>query len=364
MSLRIKHLNADSSFLLIFSPPWAPHNPQGTFPGSFTILIDPWLSGPSKILHDKFALTNHVENACVESVAELPDPDLVLVSQDKPDHCHEETLHQLPPDTSATILGPPGAAKRIRSWDHFDPLAVQSLRRYEDKRDDSIHRIPIPPFSPSGSPGEVTVSHLAPRVDLMGIHNAIGITYRPPSSVLSVKTGSYVSLPLTPPTTPPASPPTPTRPITATTSSSPASPLGNREKAISVIYTPHGVDYGVVKPYAVSHLLAEAALPLTALFHSFDRSQNPWYFGGNVTAGTPGGLEIARNLFAKVWISAHDEDKDNTGWSVRGLKTTKYQVEDIKRMIEEEGAKHATKQRPSPQLLSLEAGEEHMVGPG
>ena len=165
MSLRIKHLNGDTSFLLIFSPVGAPHNPQGTFPGSYTILIDPWLApSPSKVLSSRFAITHRVTPACVESLADLPDPDLVLVSQDKTDHCHEETLKQLPQDTAAKILGTPAAAKKIRSWRHFERDTVQSLERFDEKRPGyNIHRITIQSFSPSCSEGEVTVTLLSPK---------------------------------------------------------------------------------------------------------------------------------------------------------------------------------------------------------
>lgn len=93
--------------------------------------------------------------------------------------------------------------------------------------------------------------------------------------------------------------------------------------------------YPHILPYATSHLVTAAALPLTLLLHSFDRVQNPWYLGGNISAGSPGGLEIAQNLFAKYWISAHDEDKDNTGFGVGQVVTRKYSVEEVKRMVEE-----------------------------
>ena len=79
--------------------------------------------------------------------------------------------------------------------------------------------------------------------------------------------------------------------------------------------------------------MREAALPLTALLHSFDRVQNPWWLGGNISAGLPGGLEIARNLLARAWISAHDEDKKNSGISVSNVKTRKYSVDEVRAMV-------------------------------
>lgn len=357
MSLRIKHLNADTSFLLIFSPPWTPHNPQGTFPGSFTILIDPWLAGSCSVYNAKIALTRHVVESCVDSIAELPDPDLVLISQDKSDHCHEETLTQLSPDTAATILGPAAAVKKIRSWNHFHPDAVQPLKNFNERKDDTVFRMPIAPLSPSSTAGEVTVSLLTGQRDLAGTHNALGITYRPPSSVLSLKTGSLIDLALTPPDTPSLSP-RPTTPKLRPTTSYAFLP-GHREKAVSVIYSPHGLPYKAVRPFATSHLLLESALPLTALLHSFDVCSNPWYMGGNICAGAPGGMEIARNLFPKVWISAHDEEKYNSGLVVKNTKTTKYRKEDIEYRLN--GRLASNKRQSSTTILKLESGAEHFA---
>ena len=93
--------------------------------------------------------------------------------------------------------------------------------------------------------------------------------------------------------------------------------------------------YPHILPYATSHLLLSAALPLTLLLHSFDRVQNPWYLGGNISAGLPGGLEIAQNLLAKCWISAHDEEKETSGLSVGRVITRKYTVAEVKGMVEE-----------------------------
>ena len=56
--------------------------------------------------------------------------------------------------------------------------------------------------------------------------------------------------------------------------------------------------------------------------------------GGNVAAGLPGGVDIARNLMARCWISAHDEDKDNSGISVANVKTRKYYIQEVSEMVD------------------------------
>ena len=121
-----------------------------------------------------------------------------------------------------------------------------------------------------------------------------------------------------------------------------------------MIYSPHGVTYPHILPYATTHLILTAALPLTCLLHSFDRVQNPWWLGGNISAGLPGGLEIAQNLLAKCWISAHDEDKDSTGVSVSRTVTKKFGVKEVRDLVERErrGGKVGVDVR------SMDVGEE------
>ncbi|KAF1987630.1 hypothetical protein K402DRAFT_392441 [Aulographum hederae CBS 113979] len=346
MSLSIRALNNDTSFLLTFSPPGVVTS--GSFPGSFTILIDPWLSGSAQIFSSKFSLSKHTHNPCVSSLTELPEPDLILISQDKPDHCHQETLTQLHPHTESTILGTAAAARKIRSWSHFSFATVLAMRKYDPRNPTTIYRILIPPISPSGSSGEVTITYMAAKHDITRLHNAIGITYRPPTTVLSntYASSSYLNLvPLTPPDSPSSiisrplqSPSTPLS--TATTIVPSPFPVAPRERTLSVLYSPHGIPYAQLAPWASSHLVSASALPLTALIHAFDSVDNPWYLGGNITVGCPGGVEIAEKLMPRVWISAHDEEKEVSGVSVKRIRTRKFGVDEVTALIgkrEEEG---------------------------
>ena len=385
MSLTVKHLNEDTTFLLTFSPtdprPPSPPSPQThQAPGTFTILVDPWLSGPTLMWHPKFLLSRHTTPSCIQHLSQLPEPNVVLISQVKPDHCHEATLRQLDPTSPVTtVLAEPTAAKKIRSMKHFHPSMVHNLRPYSEKKPDSIIKFFIPPIIPGGAPGEATISFIPAKMDVAGVHNAIGITYRPPSSIChppqpfrfnspmthqySFDHGSNQQYPTTnAPMTPPDSPfpssgsyestttPTSSQPSNSfsvsqrnyspssisSLSSSPRN-LQPIEKALSLIYSPHGVNYSLIRAYASSHLVQTAALPLTLLLHSFDRVSNPWWMGGNIAAGLPGGVEIARNLMARCWISAHDEDKENSGVSVASIKKIKYTTGEVSSMVGEGG---------------------------
>jgi hypothetical protein len=86
-------------------------------------------------------------------------------------------------------------------------------------------------------------------------------------------------------------------------------------------------------PYANTHLVKEEALPLTALFHSINVEENPWFMGGKVAVGYPGGEEMVRALSATYWISAHDEVKDNRGWSVMWIKSKAYTIAEVQEKL-------------------------------
>jgi hypothetical protein len=338
MSLTIKHLNSDASFLLTFQPISSLPPSPGQYSQSFTILLDPWLSGPSKIFHSMFSISKHKVKACVPSLRNLPEPDIVVISQDKSDHCHKATLTQLPQSGGKTIiLAEPVAAKVIKGWKYFDTSKLATLPKWENSKNKSstIYRVPVPSSTPNGSPGEVTIAFVAQKGDITRLHNAICITYRPPTS-------SFDNRPDTPPDTP---------------RSTTTFDISNRNKALSVIYSPHGCTYETLKPYITSHLVSEAALPLTALLHCFDRVDNAWYLGGNVCTGFPGGLEIAQNLCARAWISAHDGDKDTKGLATKKITIEKYDREEVESVISPRSEKFPNK-RTGTEAVVLQPGEE------
>ncbi|KAG9248536.1 hypothetical protein BJ878DRAFT_531854 [Calycina marina] len=342
MSLTVKHLNGDASFLLSFQPilPFPPTSESDIRP--FTILLDPWITGTSKVWHSKFSISRQKQPSCISSLTELSEPNLVVISQDKPDHCHKETLTQLSRTGGKTIiLAEPASAKIIRSWRHFNPSKVHTLLKWERKqskiKSSSIHRIAVPPQVPHGTAGEVTITFMAQPLDITGLHSAIGITYRPPTFSLS----PFESLPPTPPDSP--------RSCQSTFSAS------ITDRTLSVIFSPHGCNYKTLAPYVTSHLVAEAALPLTVLLHCYDRVQNAWYMGGNICSGFPGGLEIAQNLEAQVWISAHDSDKENKGFANNKIVIRKFPREEVESMVSLRSAKFPERRTGTEAVVLIEA---------
>lgn len=518
MSVTVKHLNADSSFLLLFSPETnrVPGDSASHASSIFSVLIDPWLTGPSIVTAPWFAKTERRVPSAIRHLSEIAEPDVVIVSQNKPDHCHKETLLQLPPEGKAIIAAEPGAAKTIKGWNYFDPTRIHALAKYDRKsRFGRSLRIRLPPLSPDGMPGEVNVTFIPARNYMTGLHNAFGITYQPPTHSKAIapvatvdlpRSTRYFHMPLTPATLPPSSPSLPMSPLVSrpmsshqpstdrfanqTTESSeakrhrprlskasntasseilrssglsvvrinsdaqvgdvveqtvtlsahsprldvpfhfeldkapsnfantlptppdspahaqstyrPASSVGSttsptntefrhrksfagshqktlssassvpnlsavtpaRPKPISVLYSPHGLALSDLQPYIQNHLVRLGALPLTLLFHSFDRAENPWYLGGNITTGVQGGAEIARALMARCWISAHDEAKDDRGLSVKKLRVQRITADEVRNHLSEgeEGEWLKTKGWTCD-VRSLQSGEEMSIGP-
>ncbi|RYO87258.1 hypothetical protein DL763_006454 [Monosporascus cannonballus] len=407
MALTIKHLNSDASFLLSFEPVVPDFARSAVSSQPFIILLDPLVPGPSLITRSRNPSSTHKKPACVASLSELPEPDLVVISHHKSDRCNEATLRQLPSSGTRTlILAEPAAARVIRGWRYFGRVKVRTLERWEDPRLTGIQtavRVPVPAVVAGGRRGEVTVSFVPQKKrDPAGPHGAIGITYRPPSipnlQVTIPTTVQQQKALVTPPTTPnssntgsssvlttrasvtdtviyPPSPPisprslrsvqsastllpSPTQPNPATcnnnsnnstTKPSPHAHSPPRRPAssyychhyhnqhttarpLSVLFSPQGTAYAHLAAYATSHLVSEAALPLTALLHPIDRvATRPhprWWrwpllsSGGADTdfcgAGAGGaGAEIAARLGARAWVGARDGGGGDR--EVRGL---------------------------------------------
>ncbi|KAE8447630.1 hypothetical protein EG329_010601 [Mollisiaceae sp. DMI_Dod_QoI] len=370
MSLTIKHLNTDASFLLTFQPilPFPPTPGQSR---NFTIVIDPWLSGPSNIIHPFFSSTKNKEASCISSLTELPEPNLIIISQSMPDHCHKSTLTTLPKHGGKfLILAEPSAAKLIRSWKHFDPSQVLTLKEWTKPKNNTsstnIHHISLPPLTTQGSPGEITIT-LLKEGDASGLKNAIAITYLPPTS------GIDLDLDLL---TPPSSPFSPTHPNSSTTSIQ--HPTSNSPQTLSLLHIPHGISLPTLLPFLTSHhpppntnTNTNPFLPLTALLHCFDTIQNPKWLGGNICTGAPSGIPIAERLQAKLWISAHDGDKEVKGVANKKLRIRRWERGEIAERVSPRVGTFGGRDGDGngdgtggTEVLVLGAGEERVVGLG
>lgn len=373
MALDVKHLNADSSFLLTFTPTRDPSLAQHTSIDACTVLIDPWLVGSFSIFSRRFQLSRLVRPPCLNSLADLPTPNLIIISQGKPDHCHRETLCTLPKDVAVTILAAPEAYRQIKGWRHFTRANLLRLEPYRPRRN-ATFRLPIASSIDSDGPGELTVTYIEQTTDLTGLHNGVGITYRSPGPYPVSLSRSQLMFPLTPPISPLRSQQSLNMTTTSSESMSPiASPshivdgirpsLTTRSSEVneilSIVYTPHGLSSSAIEQYAASFLKPLGALPLTALFHAVNTEQNPWYMGGNVVSGLPGGIELVKRLGARYWISAHDEIKETTGLAVKLLKSRVYDVEEAQGILDRESGPSMGSTRTK--IVDLDIGEEFRI---
>ena len=80
--------------------------------------------------------------------------------------------------------------------------------------------------------------------------------------------------------------------------------------------------------------------------------------------GATGGVEIARKLMARCWLSAHDEPKDDQGFSVKQLKIKRLGADEVRKALWEggEGDKGFKKSGWTCDVRSLDVGKEMVIG--
>lgn len=335
MSLTIKSLNGDTTFLLSFSPSSIGTDSSSDSSKPFTILLDPWINVPINAGGRAIAWLQNKLPACVASLNELPAvPDLVLINQPQPDHCNRGSLCQLPPDTSSKILAVPGAASIIRGWKHFERSRVVSMKAYKDET--TIYRFEVPSSSASDTPAEITVTSIQAG-DIQKFHNAMCITYRTPTASESAISGHVNG----------------------------NSEASLHQHTISVVYSPHGVLFPSLKPWIDTYLSSTYAPntpQLTALITAVDRNDYPWWLGGNVVWGKQGALDILRNVDIGKWVASHDVEKDWTGWAIWMLRVTKYEREEVIKEMKDVKLKEGKGKREGvPELVDLGVGQEVLV---
>ncbi|KAJ8607562.1 hypothetical protein MRB53_040193 [Persea americana] len=154
MSISVEKLNADTTFLLTFYPSIDAQPAQSRY----TILFDPWLEGQSSWIHPVLQSSDHTITPTIASLADIEQHiDLIIVSQDKPDHCHKQTLCSWPKEKDIRILASPSAARRIRDWKHFNKNSISEIPVYTatEKR---LIDIEIPS-------GKIQIANLVSKLD-------------------------------------------------------------------------------------------------------------------------------------------------------------------------------------------------------
>ncbi|RFU76132.1 beta-lactamase superfamily domain-containing [Trichoderma arundinaceum] len=380
MALKISNTASGDSFLLTFTPL------GGKIREPFNVLLNPAPEEPMLNCLRSLPYSPSRHSQLVYSPRYLPEPDLVIITQSRNNHSLEATLRQIAPTTTKTaILAEPSVAKTIRGWKHFADGIVKTLYPWQDPRQkgkDRVVRLPVPPCYAGGENGELTVSFVPQKRDVKGTHAAIGITYRPPPLKPSLFRRHVSTPPETPPQlpaplpapsmgtltarlVPPTPPDTPVLAQLPQRTKEPALPLPLpyiQGQTLSVIFSPRGTPYSSIKPYATSHLVAEAALPLTALIHSFDAEYIPWWALGQGTSHLPIGQETALALGARAWVGARSQRSEAAARSRRSRRRT-FLWHEIQEMLDRTEARQrrVSSSRRAPkttQMLDLNQGEE------
>lgn len=331
-SIAITHLSADATFLLTYLPFQSANPPSSSLqtppPPPFTVLLDPWLVGDSPVYHRSFSTQSHTVPPSITHLSQLAHaPSVVLISQDKTDHCHEETLRQLDAapggrDAETRVFAVKGAAGRVRGWKIFGEGKVEELKAW--KAGGKVVRVEIPIAEEEEEVGEgegegeqaaeiagggrvKVVAHMEithhPAVypwEVPVLHSALGIRF--------VTTYTYH----TPSPTPSPSPASTPEPQTHT-------------HTHLTLFSPHGVSPPALLRY-LTHISPPPATPhVDVLLHPFTLTTTPAHLGGKITLGLPNIAKVLRSgVRVRVVVSAHDEVKEVGGYVKSRIKTRRW----------------------------------------
>ncbi|KAI1170435.1 hypothetical protein F4777DRAFT_591928 [Nemania sp. FL0916] len=311
----LTHLNADTTWLLSIPYPEGEVRPPGR--SRFNVLLDPWLQGPQSDGGRWFSIQWHVVAPSVQTIEELNGllgeleeetasshngngaetetgpaaersrdgnsyVDVVAISHEFTDHCHEATLRELP--ASTPVLAPDKAAKLIRSWKHFNTV-VETPGFVADRTKNWREALGCAPL-----PSWVGIGRIITAGNALYYHAAL---------------------------------------VVAWTSSSSKEVLNGGE---ALIYSPHGIE-----PAALSGVGAHGLRTL-ALLHGLDDVR--LWMSKQLNLGGVNGVAAARESNAKYWVATHDEVKKGGGFVSLLLQRTSWSVADA---VKREGQKRVSK---------------------
>ncbi|KAI0469568.1 hypothetical protein F4859DRAFT_487066 [Xylaria cf. heliscus] len=328
----LTHLNADTTWILHLPYPADAPRPRGR--SRFNVLLDPWLQGPQSDGGRWFSIQWHVVAPGVRTIEELdgllgdleteatardhdhdhdhdhdrngddgaetgPPPaagalsyvDVVAISHEFTDHCHEATLRELPPRTP--VFAPDKAAKLIRSWKHFD--AVREMPGFlAAGTEDWRSALSCTPLLPSW----VGLGRVVTPGNALYYHSALIVAWARSS-------GSEEAA---------------------------AANNGGGGGGDAVIYSPHGIEPGALSG------IRTTGLRTLALLHGLDDVR--LWMTKQLNLGGVNGVAAARECGAKYWVATHDEIKKGGGFVSLLLRRTRWSVADA---VKKDGQKNIVK---------------------
>ncbi|OIW24697.1 hypothetical protein CONLIGDRAFT_636824 [Coniochaeta ligniaria NRRL 30616] len=282
----LAHLNADTTWLLQLPYPSSAPGPNGRT--HFNILVDPWLRGPQSDVASWFSTQWHVVPPSIETMdelnsllAQLEDTkreagesaiDVVVISHEFTDHCHQATLLELPKRTP--VFATDKAADLIRSWSHFESVVTVAAfpsAQHDSSLQHSLGHALLPRW--------VGIGRVVTEGNALYYHSAVLIAF-----ALNDRD------------------------------------LGQGSTAEAVVYSPHGVrasDLGCIK---------ESGIRALALLHGLHNVRI--WMTKQLNLGALNGLEAVRASGARYWIATHDETKLGGGLISWFLQRTAYTLRD------------------------------------
>jgi hypothetical protein len=163
MSLTLRHLNADTSWLIIFN--------------EFKILLDPWLIGSQTDYFRYFSTQEHAILPSIQNISRDLDMqiDAVIISHEFTDHCHEQTLRSL--SATVPVFATTNASKRIRRWNYFQHVYDIPLL---DNQSENFTLSMLSSQQPElGMPNTISIGYISEKgfMALPSLHGATCISF-------------------------------------------------------------------------------------------------------------------------------------------------------------------------------------------
>lgn len=323
----LTHLNEDTTWLLQLPYPSSENVPPGRT--RFNILIDPWLRGPQSDVASFFSTQWHVVAPSIATIADLNSVlaeieqstvptnnacavgsgavaerefliDAVVISHEFTDHCHKDTLMELPRATP--IYAADVAADLIRSWEFFDQVITTPALSCGE---------PWSQLTAVGSslPGWLAIGRVITPDNALYYHAAVLIAFD----------------------------------------------LQAGDGAEAVIYSPHGINSDDLAAATKS-----SGLNTLALLHGL-HDVRIW-MAKQLNLGALNAVRAAAATNARYWIPTHDEVKKGGGLLAPFLQRTKYTLKDAVAHQQQLLERCGEADTPSCSFVELRSGEGLVLG--
>ncbi|CAF3007466.1 unnamed protein product [Rotaria sp. Silwood2] len=163
MSLTLRHLNADTSWLILFE--------------NFKILLDPWLFGSQSEFSRYFSTQEHAVKPSIQNINRdlHMQIDAIIISHEFTDHCHEQTLRSL--SKTIPVFATTNASNRIRRWNYFQ--YVYEIPLLDDRPENFTLSMLSGQQPELGMPSTISVGYIREKglTNLASLHGATCISF-------------------------------------------------------------------------------------------------------------------------------------------------------------------------------------------